>query len=560
MDPFPYPSPRHTITTQSPGLCQSLHQGSELEEVPFSPTSLLAAYKMELEGGGFYCDALEPGVGAKRVESYIAGLVHKRTQPARSCKLRTSLNSDSNPKGVLRQSSLCLRNVDASSPRGSVCESLSPPPPSQPGLPPFEDNLPSSSTTSSSSSRHRSPWNSGLAKKAHRPEAYSAKQPKMADTHPPTPQALMKHFRAGLPLRPTSLDYQELSYRPTRSLSPQENYYEPLDLSPQAPQALSSCRPEMVGQRSRDGGYRPINGQFAAVQQPFGPGFSSGRQGKVRGGLGGKVDVSPCDEGGSREKGKASGRKCRFNEENEAERRSGRKASSSSPSRSKKTSRSQSENSLLGKQIQPQALAQAQPQALAYNRPVKYHTVERDEVMLVKASRQHRPGAVGGSGYRRWRSTAEICQGEAQAPDEAYPPYEPQSRLRRHHKPPAHPVACGYPGSDSEYSAECDPRPQASGRGLVEMVEAGGYEAPRLGDSESSLSEAESPGFSSCCSSDTDESGGLVWPQQVLGPSTSGPAQDSSQPKVFVKIKASHALKKKILRFRSGSLKVMTTV
>ncbi|EHB00857.1 Dapper-like protein 3 [Heterocephalus glaber] len=38
------------------------------------------------------------------------------------------------------------------------------------------------------------------------------------------------------------------------------------------------------------------------------------------------------------------------------------------------------------------------------------------------------------------------------------------------------------------------------------------------------------------------------------GGAPAGPA------KVFVKIKASHALKKKILRFRSGSLKVMTTV
>ncbi|XP_012862084.1 dapper homolog 3 [Echinops telfairi] len=89
----------------------------------------------------------------------------------------------------------------------------------------------------------------------------------------------------------------------------------------------------------------------------------------------------------------------------------------------------------------------------------------------------------------------------------------------------------------------------------------GGY-----GESESSASEGESPAFSSA-SSDSDGSGGLVWPQQlVAATAASGPGggagggAPAGPAKVFVKIKASHALKKKILRFRSGSLKVMTTV
>jgi hypothetical protein len=56
-----------------------------------------------------------------------------------------------------------------------------------------------------------------------------------------------------------------------------------------------------------------------------------------------------------------------------------------------------------------------------------------------------------------------------------------------------------------------------------------------------------------------------VWPQQlVAATAASGAGAGGGAPagpaKVFVKIKASHALKKKILRFRSGSLKVMTTV
>lgn len=78
--------------------------------------------------------------------------------------------------------------------------------------------------------------------------------------------------------------------------------------------------------------------------------------------------------------------------------------------------------------------------------------------------------------------------------------------------------------------------------------------------SDSSLSETFSPGTSSV-SSDSDESGGLVWPQQLpprLPPSSSSSSQNP--PNAVVKIKASHALKKKIMRFRSGSLKLMTTV
>ncbi|XP_013365018.1 PREDICTED: dapper homolog 3-like, partial [Chinchilla lanigera] len=116
----------------------------------------------------------------------------------------------------------------------------------------------------------------------------------------------------------------------------------------------------------------------------------------------------------------------------------------------------------------------------------------------------------------------------------------------------------GCAGSDSECSAG---RLGPLGRRGPPGGAGGGY-----GESESSASEGESPAFSSA-SSDSDGSGGLVWPQQLVAASAaSGPGggagggAPAGPAKVFVKIKASHALKKKILRFRSGSLKVMTTV
>uniref|UniRef100_A0A8C8RB22 Dishevelled binding antagonist of beta catenin 3 n=1 Tax=Pelusios castaneus TaxID=367368 RepID=A0A8C8RB22_9SAUR len=215
-----------------------------------------------------------------------------------------------------------------------------------------------------------------------------------------------------------------------------------------------------------------------------------------------------------RERPRASAmpKKCRFTEEG-GEAPGGRRGSARKGSpRGKKAARSQSENSLLNK-----------PGSAS----TKYHTVERDEGAL-KPSRQRRPHP-GTTGCRKWRSTAEICQEEAGAGD---------ARRSR----------------DSECSGG-----RGGGARRAPMCQL--EEGLAYGDSESSLSEGGSPAFSTG-SSDTDESSGLVWPQQ-LSPqlvASVGPGPAAGRPKVFVKIKASHALKKKIMRFRSGSLKVMTTV
>ncbi|MBN3273411.1 DACT1 protein, partial [Polyodon spathula] len=231
---------------------------------------------------------------------------------------------------------------------------------------------------------------------------------------------------------------------------------------------------------------------------------------------------------------KTTPKKCRFTEDGGP--RSGAKKSG------KKACRSQSENSLMG-------------QRGALER--RYNTVEREEGGSGGSS-----GSSGG-GYRKWRSTLEISQDE----DESH--YQRRSRKQRLPLLPLPP-----PPSRPLYQADFG-EPLSPPRAPVCLPEKDlrGYAVPSLGDSESSLSEeADSPGSSSL-SSDSDESGGLVWPQQLppkLGenPSSSSCSSPSSstctpagaQPKAFVKIKASHALKKKILRFRTGSLKVMTTV
>lgn len=109
-------------------------------------------------------------------------------------------------------------------------------------------------------------------------------------------------------------------------------------------------------------------------------------------------------------------------------------------------------------------------------------------------------------------------------------------------------------GSDSEYSAECASLFHST---IVDTSEdeRSNYTTNCFGDSESSEDEYVED---SSAASDTEESGGGG--RSHLGPPTARQEVSRAQAKAFVKIKASHNLKKKILRFRTGSLKLMTTV
>ncbi|XP_047191506.1 dapper homolog 3-like [Scophthalmus maximus] len=246
--------------------------------------------------------------------------------------------------------------------------------------------------------------------------------------------------------------------------------------------------------------------------------------------------------------------KSRPSKKTHAERQRGKKSGG-------KTNRSQSENSLLGQRVLPER---------------RYSTTERHGARGDVAQNQ---GPVAGpQGGQRWCSNLELSQDEGEVragqaqrrpPRKArhgQPCSQPQNHHHHHHhhhqqhkqqQPPPPP-----PHTERWHPDPQERAPLCQGEG--------GYAAGAApAESESSMSEVYSPASSSL-SSDSDESGGLVWPQQLpprlastsssSSPSPQASANAPSQPKAFVKIKASHALKKKILRFRSGSLKVMTTV
>uniref|UniRef100_G3UM27 Dishevelled binding antagonist of beta catenin 3 n=1 Tax=Loxodonta africana TaxID=9785 RepID=G3UM27_LOXAF len=178
------------------------------------------------------------------------------------------------------------------------------------------------------------------------------------------------------------------------------------------------------------------------------------------------------------------------------------------------------------------------------------------------AGRRGRMTESGRRGSPRARKTArsqsETSLGRAAAIPPGPPKY-PTAEREEPQRPRSQPRQQG-PGCAGSDSKCFKLTPEAPSNAGEPTSAASGY-----GESESSASEGESPAFNSA-SSDSEGSGGL-WPQQlVAATAASGPGggagggAPAGPAKVFVKIKASHALKKKILRFRSGSLKVMTTV
>ncbi|XP_074872573.1 dapper homolog 3 isoform X2 [Carettochelys insculpta] len=515
LEPFLYPSPLHAVAMQNPLL-----RGCLYDAVAFSPG---LAYGAEQAGGlEEFAEQELPSypeaAHCHKVESYISQLIRRRSQLARGGKPRTSLNAELPAKGVARQNSLCKRPSELL------------PPPAERRPPPAMER--GSSTPSpcgyeggaGAATRIWSSWDAAaertLAAKGA-PEGYGP--PHAGLKKPPKLQAL-----AHLRLAPSMDHYEEglgEAGAPPRSEQDPPPYEE-----------RGGPRPPPVC--SEEGACQMVKAQYIPAQQP--PRAQRGAKKKPPPLTKGRsVELSPERAPATpRERPRAAAlpKKCRFSEEG-GEAPGGRRGSARKGSpRSKKAARSQSENSLLNK---PGASGP------------KYHTVERDEGAL-KPARQRRPHPAGGGGYRKWRSTAEICQEEAGGG-------EPRRSRRAGRSgpgaasPPRH-VLYGYAGSDSECSGGWGGGPRQAP--VCRLEEGLAY-----GDSESSLSEGGSPAFSTG-SSDTDESSGLVWPQQ-LSPqlvANAGPGLAAGRPKVFVKIKASHALKKKIMRFRSGSLKVMTTV
>ncbi|GAA6232537.1 dapper homolog 1-like [Lates japonicus] len=485
---------------------------------------------------------------AQKVENYIFGLIQRRALPTRPSKPRTNLAHDARAVSVVRHSSLCHKEEQHSPKQVSGQVIATPSKCSEEAAPQAYHNLDQERYLGIEFNENAPPlYHHHLQQSVqHQPGFYhKPRQASMVNTsrstspdypscnvlqahqdssnsEPDSPQHFHNyHSSPALPKphHPPSPDEQLVNaeYIPAQPCRASTRAYAHHHSNPHKGSGVPKPNRSM---------FSPERGHHHEEQQPAASQIQSSR---CRGGP----------------------KKCRLNED--------RGGVSRKPG--KKTCRSQSENSL-----------QRVPER-------KYNTVERDGGGSGSGGRGGRSSQSrgkkqqqGSGSCRRWQSTLELSQDEAdqlpmQGPLQGSSVSNQRDHcVRRTRKSRSMHASYAYPHRNHhhshshhhqhmEYHLERDQVP------LCKPSE--GYPHPGQGESESSMSEADSPDSSSL-SSDSDESGGLVWPQQLPPqlslPSPPAPPGAPLQPKAFVKIKASHALKKKILRFRTGSLKVMTTV
>lgn len=481
---------------------------------------------------------------AQKVETYIFGLVQRRALPTRPSKPRTSLAHDARAVGVVRQSSLC-RKDEQQSPKQVCVQEISTPLPSEGTAPQACHNLDQEHYLRFAEEAPP-PYHQYLQQSVqHQPGLY----------HKPRQASMVN------PSRSVLLDYPScrvLQTHPDSSTSEPEspqhfhNY-------PSPPAATKPHQPSPPEEQLVNAEYIPAQPCRASTRayahhhsNPHkGSGVSKPNRSTYSPERGHHQEQQPTASQIQPSRSRGGPKKCRSNED--------RSGASRKPG--KKACRSQSENSL-----------QRVPER-------RYNTVERDGGGSGSGGRGSRSSQSkskkqqqGSGSYRRWQSTLELSQDEADQPP-AQPPMQSSAAsnqrdhcLRRTRKArPTH-ASYAYPhhNHSHHHSHHHQHMEYQLERDQVQLCQPSeDYPHQGQGESESSMSEADSPDSSSL-SSDSDESGGLVWPQQLPPqlsvPSPPAPPGAPLQPKAFVKIKASHALKKKILRFRTGSLKVMTTV
>ncbi|XP_032107092.1 dapper homolog 1 isoform X2 [Sapajus apella] len=573
-DVYRYPSPLHAVAVQSPMflLCLTGSPMREEDRLGNHASDICSGSELDvvktdssLPSPSSLWSASHPS-SSKKMDGYILSLVQKKTHPVRTNKPRTSVNADPT-KGLLRNGSVCVRAPGGVSQGSSVNLKNS----KQACLP--SGGIPSLDNGTSSPPKQwskESKAEQAESKRLPSPEGCSSGAASdLQSKHLPKTAKPASQEHAWCPTIGTAESPKESA--PLSGASPKESpgrgpappqenkVFQPLKkmsqksslqgVPPAAPPLLSPAFPleerpaldfksEGSSSQSLEEAHL-VKAQFIPGQQPSGRlhrghrnvGITKSSSLKHRGQvLQGLENGLPT----VREKSRAGSKKCRFPDDLDTNKKL------------KKTS-SKGRKSGGG----PEAGLPGRLTGGGHRAGSRAHGHGREAVV---AKPKHKR-----TDYRRWKSSAEISYEEA------------LRRARRSRResgglypapvplPYASPYA--YVASDSEYSAECESLFHST---VVDTSEdeQSNYTTNCFGDSESSVSEGEFVGESTT-TSDSEESGGLIWSQfvQTLPIQTvTAPDLHNHPAKTFVKIKASHNLKKKILRFRSGSLKLMTTV
>ncbi|XP_048804932.1 dapper homolog 1 isoform X3 [Lagopus muta] len=562
-DVYRYPSPLHAVAVQSPMFLLPVTENPQREEERLGCDITDVCAGSETDSGKATDAFLPPGSwpascpsASKRIDGYILSLVQRKTHSVRTNKPRTSLNADPT-KGILRHGSMCVRQAAGAVSHSNVVNLKSA----------KQVSLPSSGATASENTApsplKQRPREAGgeqvESRKVLLPAAFppselqSKQQPRGAKAVPAelsrhavaatgdVPKEGSQHFAASpkeSPGKPVVLQPEtRVSQPPKKVLLKGSSQAAHSSSPPVEERPALDFKSEGSSSQSLDDGLL-VNAQYIPAQQQSVKLHKGTRNVKIlkSSALKHRPHLANGLENGAqalREKGKPTGKKCRFPDELDTN----------------KKLKKPSSRGKRGGGLQPESGLQGRPASL-HKSVVRSHGHGR-EVVVAKPKHKR-------ADYRRWKSSAEISYEEA------------LRRARRNRRdgvgvyaqvplPYVSPYA--YVASDSEYSAECESLFHST---VVDTSEdeQSNYTTNCFGDSESSLSEVEFVGESTT-TSDSDESGGLIWSQfvQTLPIQTvTAPELHENAAKAFVKIKASHNLKKKILRFRSGSLKLMTTV
>ncbi|XP_072545470.1 dapper homolog 1 [Salminus brasiliensis] len=572
-DVYRYPSPLHAVAVQSPIFFQSMASHLK-EEGALSKSGDVPGDSQKPEQSlgpqNTSWSASQTPLN-KKLDSYIFGLLQRRAQPMRTNKPRTSINTDPS-KSVLRQASLCVRPSAAGQSQPWTSELK----------PNWQTSLQAAATSSTDPSTVSPQRQWSVESKGELIEngvSYSQSQASngyLINSDINT-NSLLKKRGSGAnkiqSLTVVSKDCQELG-SPNAVSSPKLNkhsYYPAVEDSKsaqtlkagtpkrnpkvQAPAASSAKverpAPELISlgssSQSQDEGGQMVSAQYIPAEEQNVKLRKGGTKNikivKVKNTKSKTHVAEPVTEAGRDRHHRTASRRSRPVDDMGHS----HKASKRTSCKAKRIPAAIPEGRILEKNSSSTGRSSSQ----------RHHGHHRHhEAVLAK------PKYKRNDYHRRLRGIPEVPYDEALRRAHRRHKREILGHISAMYLPSnAHftsPYA--YVGSDSEYSAECASLFHSTILDTSED-ERSNYTTNCFGDSESSASEADFVAESST-SSDSEGSAGVNWPQfsQASAGSTLTREMTSAQAKAFVKIKASHNLKKKILRFRSGSLKLMTTV
>lgn len=602
---FRYPSPLHAVAVQSPALLQVLGYGGEeghlksvkagAEEVTPESCPLSAPLVSESSRWPAPCSSSSSSQtpSHKRLDSYIYSLLQRRALPIRTSRPRTSISTD--PTKILRQASLCVRQLPGATSgsglgtlRGSELKPSRPAGRASAGL----------QRTGDSKAEGQEVQNIGgdimqsslkMNPDPGSPPGQNGSSSTNKDTNTRTNS--LKNKR---PLPPSTGTLPKDVREPVSPKETRQPCFPPdAELLHQSAAPNSSTKPLQTGgsvpekdslgssSQSQDetgGASLAVNSKYVPAQQHNARvrkgGSKTSKTTKTT-----KVKTSRASEHvepGSERRGdktyhRSSSKKSRLVEDGSIHLRVSKRAAGGGGAHGTSSSKinrlpvSIPEGRVLDKHA-TSTLSSVRSGVSRHCRQGNHHHRHhgRDQVVVVAKPKYKR------NDYRRLRAIMEVPY------DEAFRRAQRRQRqeLMSHSAaamfaPPDGQLGSPYAyvaGSDSEYSAECASLFHSTIMDTSED-ERSNYTTNRFGDSESSEEEYVEE---STTTSDTEESGGAggaggrgwrrLGAAGATGPRAEGQEMTLAQAKAFVKIKASHNLKKKILRFRSGSLKLMTTV